>query len=64
MSIDPAMTVAEIIKRNPDARTVLRRFGLDTCCGGSHPLDFACRAHNVELSTVIEALEGEGGGVR
>jgi len=63
MSIDPAMTVAEIIKRNPDARTVLRRFGLDTCCGGSHPLDFACRAHNVELSTVIEALEGEGGGV-
>lgn len=63
MSIDPAMTVAEIIKRNPGARPVLQRFGLDTCCGGAHPLDFACRAHNVMLADVLEALEGEGDGV-
>ncbi len=54
--IDPRMTVAEILKRHPEARPTLARYGLDACCGGSHPLEFACRAHKVSLEEVVEAI--------
>jgi uncharacterized protein DUF1858/uncharacterized protein DUF542/NnrS protein len=55
--IDPRLTVAEIVRLHPAAAPILARFGLDTCCGGSHPLEFACRAHKVDLAEVLRALE-------
>ena len=60
MPIDPSMTVADIIKQYPGARAVLQRFGLDACCGGAHPLEFACRAHKVDSGEVLRALEAIG----
>jgi uncharacterized protein involved in response to NO len=57
MRVDPSMTVAEIVRRNPAAGPVLARFGLDTCCGGIHPLEHACRAHKIDVATVLHALE-------
>jgi uncharacterized protein DUF1858/uncharacterized protein DUF542/NnrS protein len=57
MTIDPRLTVAEIVRGFPAAGPILARFGLDTCCGGSHPLEFACRAHKVDLAEVLRALE-------
>jgi hypothetical protein len=51
------MTVAEILRRHPAARPVLAGLGLDACCGGAHPLEFACRAHGVDLGRVIAGLE-------
>jgi uncharacterized protein involved in response to NO len=54
--VDPRMTVAEILKRWPEARPVLAGYGLDACCGGSHPLEFACRAHKVSLDEVVKAI--------
>src|SRR4030095_1587940 len=42
MSIDPKLTVAEILERHPEARAALAKLGLDACCGGRHPLEFAC----------------------
>jgi hypothetical protein len=54
--IDPKMTVAEILRRHPRARPVLARLGLDACCGGSHPLEFACAAHKIPLGEVLSAL--------
>ncbi|HEU4401358.1 MAG TPA: DUF542 domain-containing protein, partial [Candidatus Polarisedimenticolia bacterium] len=64
--IDPTLTVAEILKRHPQARAVLARFGLDACCGGAHPLEFACRAHKVDLAEVLAAIGQvtEGAGAR
>jgi uncharacterized protein involved in response to NO len=56
MSLDPSMTVSEIITRHPEAEAVLVRFGLDACCGGKHPLELACRAHKVDLAAVLLAL--------
>ena len=56
--IDPGMTVAEILRRHPQTRPVLARYGLDACCGGSHPLEHACRAHNLALEDVVAALRG------
>jgi uncharacterized protein involved in response to NO len=57
MSIDPRRSVAEIVKDHPAAGPVLARFGLDTCCGGKHPLEMACRAHRVDLAEVLRALD-------
>ena len=57
MSIDPALTVAEILRRHPGARAVLQRYGLDACCGGAHPLEFACRARGADVAEVLAALE-------
>jgi hypothetical protein len=54
--IDPKMTVADILRLHPEAAPVLARFGLDACCGGSHPLEFACRAHKIPLDEVLAAL--------
>jgi len=56
MTLDPRMTVAEIVRIVPGAGPILARFGLDTCCGGSHPLEFACKAHKVDLGEVLRAL--------
>ena len=62
MRIDPTLTVAEIIGRHPGARAVLQRYGLDACCGGAHPLEFACRARGADVAEVLAALEKETGG--
>lgn len=56
--IDPKMTVAEILRRHPRARPVLARLGLDACCGGAHPLEYACAAHKVRLEEALAALSG------
>jgi len=56
-NIDPRLTVAEIVAQHPAAAPVLARFGLDTCCGGKHPLEHACRAHRLDLDEVLRALE-------
>jgi uncharacterized protein involved in response to NO len=56
MNIDPRWTVAEILSRHPEAKPALARLGLDACCGGRHPLEFACRAHNVPLASALEAI--------
>jgi uncharacterized protein involved in response to NO len=58
MSIDPRKSVAEIVNELPAAGPVLARFGLDTCCGGKHPLEMACRAHHVDLDEVLRAIDG------
>jgi uncharacterized protein involved in response to NO len=61
MSIDPAMTVAEILQRHPHARAPLAALGLDACCGGKHPLEFACRAHGVPVETALAAIAKASG---
>ncbi|HEU5181115.1 MAG TPA: DUF542 domain-containing protein [Candidatus Polarisedimenticolia bacterium] len=57
MLIDPKMTVAEILSVCPAARAPLATLGLDACCGGKHPLEFACRAHGVPVETALAAIE-------
>ncbi|MCI0655658.1 MAG: DUF542 domain-containing protein, partial [Acidobacteria bacterium] len=62
MNIDSRMTVAEILNRHPEARPALAALGLDACCGGKHPLEFACQAHNVPVETALSAIEKAVGG--
>ena len=50
-------TVREIALEQPTAIRVFEQFGIDYCCGGRKPLAEACAAGNLEIDTVIAALE-------
>jgi len=50
-------TVREIALEQPTAIRVFEQFGIDYCCGGRKALADACAAGNLEIDTVIAALE-------
>ncbi len=50
-------TVREIALEQPTAIRVFEQFGIDYCCGGRKPLAEACAAGNLEIDSVIAALE-------
>jgi regulator of cell morphogenesis and NO signaling len=51
------LTVREIALQQPTAIRVFEQFGIDYCCGGRKPLDEACAAANLDLTSVVAALE-------
>lgn len=56
-----AQTVREIALEEPSSIRVFEKFGIDYCCGGRKPLAEACEAGNLEVDTVIAALEAAAG---
>jgi iron-sulfur cluster repair protein YtfE (RIC family) len=52
----PGQTLNEIVAVEPRALPVLQAFGLDTCCGGSLPLQVAAQHHRRDLAEVLAAL--------
>ncbi|MBL8978323.1 MAG: DUF542 domain-containing protein [Gemmatimonadetes bacterium] len=60
--IRPEMTVGAIAEQYPASAPVLARHGIDLCCGGKHTLEFAARAHGVDLAALLVELEGAGAG--
>ena len=50
-------TVREIARKQPASIRVFERFGIEYCCGGQKPLTEACAAKDVDVDTVIAALE-------
>lgn len=50
-------TLNDIVARYPQTLPVLQRFGLDTCCGGSLPLQTAVEHHGLDLDQVLAALQ-------
>jgi hypothetical protein len=54
---DPKLPVKQILARFPDVRSVLAAYGIDTCCGGEHPLEQACAAKSVPVAEVLRDLE-------
>ncbi len=55
-TIDPDLPVIDIVRLHPEARPILARHGLDTCCGGTHPLKMAAAAHKVPLEPLLEEI--------
>ncbi len=49
-------TVGEIVASDFRTGAVFERFGIDFCCGGRRSLADACRAANVDLAVLVEAL--------
>lgn len=50
-------TVREIALEQSTAIRVFEQFGIDYCCGGRKPLAEACAAKNLEIDSVLAALE-------
>ena len=56
-TFDPALPVKVLLERFPQIQPVLAARGLDTCCGGEHPLVQACAAKGVPLEKVLRECE-------
>jgi regulator of cell morphogenesis and NO signaling len=50
-------TVREIAQTQPTSIRVFEKFGIEYCCGGRKPLAEACAVKEVDVDTVIAALE-------
>lgn len=50
-------TVREIAQTQPSSIRVFEQFGIEYCCGGGERLIEACAAMDVDIDTVIAALE-------
>ena len=55
--IDPSTPVKDILDRYPHLQSALAAHGLDTCCGGVHPLAQACEARGAKIGEVLSDLE-------
>lgn len=53
---DPKLPIKVLLGKSPVVQTVLAAYGLDTCCGGEHPLEQACRVKGIALEKVIGDL--------
>jgi len=54
---EPALPVKVLLERFPHLRSALAANGIDTCCGGQHPLEQACAAKKIPLEKVLRDLE-------
>ena len=53
-------SLGDIVKQDPRAAVVLERFGLDYCCGGHRTLQKASAERDLDVASVVDALEGLG----
>jgi hypothetical protein len=59
--IVPAATVGQVVERHPATAGVFGAHGLDLCCGGGKTLEFAARAHGVDLDQLLQELQAAAG---
>ena len=57
--IDAHETLGQVATAHPASTHVFLRHRLDFCCGGSEPLDDACRAAGLKPETIIAEIEAE-----
>lgn len=55
--IRPSTPVQVVMGRYPATAPLFAEFGFDLCCGGKHSLEFAAKAHGVELAAVLARLQ-------
>lgn len=56
ITVDAGETLNELVARAPEALSVLQRFGLDTCCGGSLSLAVAAQHHSLDVNELLAAV--------
>ncbi|HEU4762171.1 MAG TPA: DUF542 domain-containing protein [Gemmatimonadales bacterium] len=60
-SIDPSLTLRELVAARPATRAVLVEYGMDACCGGDLTIERAAKAHGVDLEEMLgKLLKAEG----
>lgn len=54
--IVPSQTVGSVYEQYPATGTVFAAHGIDLCCGGSKTLEFAAKAHGVDLNQLLTEI--------
>lgn len=54
--IGASTTLAEVAALDPRLDVILGAHGMDTCCGGPKTLEFAARAHGIDLTVLLTEL--------
>jgi len=57
MDLNATRTVRDLATEIPNATRIFEKFGIDYCCGGSKPLQDACRQANIPVEQVLRSLE-------
>jgi iron-sulfur cluster repair protein YtfE (RIC family) len=57
MSLDPLLSVNELIQRYPAALPVLNTAGIDTCCGGGLTLAAAAQGSGLTFEQLAARLD-------
>ena len=55
-AIDCTRTVNDVVARHPETLAVFTAWGVDTCCGGKHPVEEVVRRHGLDGKALCEAL--------
>ena len=55
--ISPQTPIKDVMAAHPETGAVFAGHGLDTCCGGAHPVEMAARAHKLDLAALMAELE-------
>jgi iron-sulfur cluster repair protein YtfE (RIC family) len=62
MTIDPQLSLNQLIQQHPFVLPVLTAAGVDTCCGGGLSLEEAARRADANLVDLVARLEKETAG--
>ena len=57
-SLNPSLTLRELVETRPETLAVLTEYGMDACCGGDLTIERAAKAHGVELEVLMGKLAG------
>jgi regulator of cell morphogenesis and NO signaling len=58
MVITPDTHVADLATTSPATIKVFQQYGIDFCCGGHRPLADACAEASVDISVLLDSLQG------
>jgi iron-sulfur cluster repair protein YtfE (RIC family) len=61
MTIDPNLTVNELLRRYPGALPVLATAGIDSCCGGDQSLALAAACSGLTFDQLAARLRDGAG---
>ena len=56
VSLNPSLTLRELVATRPETLAVLAEYGMDACCGGDLTIERAAKAHGVELGKLMRKL--------
>lgn len=56
-TLNPDMTVGELVAEKPGRSRIFEELQIDYCCGGRKPLEHACRDRGLDVQQVLERLD-------
>lgn len=57
MSLNPAITVRELVATHPHSVAILEKSGVEYCCKGDRPLQQACAELGIEVEPLLVEIE-------